>query len=168
MLAVERLRDANQTARSEGNICALEFHPSPRVPVLMTASADRRVRLFNVSLSTFYRSKTLFVHSAPSHMLSYNLKLFIYRSTVIQTLTSKPSTSPLSLSQPRPSTQQAPPSSSQALDPSTTLSISNPAPAPALHAGSGPLPSLRPTGTPPKQTPPLNASRSLPQATSSP
>lgn len=47
-LAIERLRDANQAAQSEGEIKAVQFHPSPQIPVLMTASADRRVRLFNV------------------------------------------------------------------------------------------------------------------------
>lgn len=48
-LAIDRLRDANQEAQAEGEIRAVQFHPSPQVPVLMTASADRRVRLFNVS-----------------------------------------------------------------------------------------------------------------------
>lgn len=47
-LAVERLRDANQAARSDGGIKCLRFHPSPSVPVLLTAGADRRLRLFNV------------------------------------------------------------------------------------------------------------------------
>jgi len=50
-LAIERLRDANQAATSEAETKALQFHPSPQVPVLMTASADRRVRLFNVCTS---------------------------------------------------------------------------------------------------------------------
>ena len=49
IIGISRLRDANQSARAEGEIKALAFHPSPRVPVLMTASSDRRVRLFNVS-----------------------------------------------------------------------------------------------------------------------
>jgi U3 small nucleolar RNA-associated protein 18 len=47
-LALERLRDANQAAQSEGEVKTLQFHPSPQIPVLVTASADRRVRLFNV------------------------------------------------------------------------------------------------------------------------
>ena len=51
-LAIERLRDANQAAQSEGGIKALQFHPSPQIPVLVTASADRRVRLFNVCTSS--------------------------------------------------------------------------------------------------------------------
>lgn len=52
IISVVRLRDANQSAKAEGQIKALSFHPSPRVPVLMTASSDRRVRLFNVRLAT--------------------------------------------------------------------------------------------------------------------
>jgi U3 small nucleolar RNA-associated protein 18 len=51
-LAVERLRDANQAARSDGGIKCLRFHPSPSVPVLLTAGGDRRLRLFNVRLLT--------------------------------------------------------------------------------------------------------------------
>ena len=46
---IERLRDANQAAQAEDEIKALGFHPSPSVPLLFTASADRRLRLFNVS-----------------------------------------------------------------------------------------------------------------------
>lgn len=49
VLGIERLRDANISAQAEGEIKALAFHPLPRVPVLMTASTDRRVRLFTVS-----------------------------------------------------------------------------------------------------------------------
>lgn len=49
MIGIERLRDVNQSAKAEGEIKALSFHPSPRVPVLMAASNDRRVRLFTVS-----------------------------------------------------------------------------------------------------------------------
>ena len=52
VLGIERLRDANISAQAEGEIKALAFHPLPRVPVLMTASTDRRVRLFTVSLIT--------------------------------------------------------------------------------------------------------------------
>ena len=52
-LSIERLRDANQAAQGSGNgeVRVLAFHPSPAVPVLCVASADRRVRLFNVSIS---------------------------------------------------------------------------------------------------------------------
>lgn len=45
---IERLRDANLSARAEGELRTVQFHPSPQVPMLLTASADRRLRLFNV------------------------------------------------------------------------------------------------------------------------
>ena len=48
VISVDRLRDANQTAPAEGEIKSLQFHPSPQIPVLLTASADRRLRLFHV------------------------------------------------------------------------------------------------------------------------
>lgn len=47
-LAIERLRDANQASKAEGEVKVVQFHPSPQVPVLLTASVDRRLRLFNV------------------------------------------------------------------------------------------------------------------------
>ena len=48
VLAIERLRDANQAAPAEGEITASQFHPSPQVSMLLVASSDRRIRLFNV------------------------------------------------------------------------------------------------------------------------
>ena len=45
-----RLRDANQSARTEGDVEAVQFHPSPAISVLLSAGADRRLRLFNVIL----------------------------------------------------------------------------------------------------------------------
>ena len=47
-LRIERLRDANQSSRPDGHIKAIQFHPSPHVPVLLTANSDRRLSLFNV------------------------------------------------------------------------------------------------------------------------
>lgn len=47
---IERLRDANLSARAEGELRTVQFHPSPRVSMLLTASADRRLRLFNVRI----------------------------------------------------------------------------------------------------------------------
>jgi U3 small nucleolar RNA-associated protein 18 len=54
-LSIERVRDANQSAQDSGSgeIRVLGFHPKPDVPVLCVATADRRVRLFNVSLILF-------------------------------------------------------------------------------------------------------------------
>jgi WD40 repeat protein len=48
VLSIERLRDANQAAQAEGEVNAIQFHPSPQVSMLLTASSDRRIRLFNV------------------------------------------------------------------------------------------------------------------------
>lgn len=54
-LSIERLRDANLSARAEGAVKAVQFHPSTQVPVMLAASEDRRLRLFNVSwLECFY------------------------------------------------------------------------------------------------------------------
>ncbi|KAJ3536589.1 hypothetical protein NM688_g6817 [Phlebia brevispora] len=43
-LSIERLRDANISAPAEGAIKAIQFHPSADVPLLLTASEDRRLR----------------------------------------------------------------------------------------------------------------------------
>lgn len=51
IISIDRLRDANQAAPAEGEIKSLQFHPSPQVPVLLTASTDRRLRLFHVRLA---------------------------------------------------------------------------------------------------------------------
>lgn len=48
IINIERLRDANLSARAEGEVKTVQFHPSPQVPMLLTASTDRRLRLFNV------------------------------------------------------------------------------------------------------------------------
>lgn len=50
-LSIERLRDANQAAQgsASGEVKVVAFHPSDRVPVLCVGTADRRIRLFNVS-----------------------------------------------------------------------------------------------------------------------
>ena len=114
-LSIERLRDANQGAPSEGEIKAVRFHPSSNVPVLMTAGVDRRVRLFNVC-------------SFLSLSRSFNQdSLLRCRSMVTQIPISKPFIFPLSLSQPPNSTRQDHPSSSPVVDRSTTPTISNPA-----------------------------------------
>ena len=54
-LEIERLRDANQSAKSEGQVKAVQFHPSPQAPILLAASSDRRLRLFNVCELFAYR-----------------------------------------------------------------------------------------------------------------
>ncbi len=53
-LSIERLRDANLSAKAEGEVKVVQFHPSPQVPILLVASGDRRLRLFNVRNSLFF------------------------------------------------------------------------------------------------------------------
>lgn len=67
VLAIERLRDANQAAPAEGEVTASQFHPSPQVSMLLVASSDRRIRLFNVrvSRSLFTHNKVLYSPSSP-------------------------------------------------------------------------------------------------------
>lgn len=48
-ISIGRLSDANQAANAETGLVSVQFHPSPSVPVLMTAGRDRRLRLFNVN-----------------------------------------------------------------------------------------------------------------------
>jgi U3 small nucleolar RNA-associated protein 18 len=56
VLAIERLRDANQAAQAEGEVTATQFHPSSQVSMLLVASSDRRIRLFNVRVWFFSRA----------------------------------------------------------------------------------------------------------------
>ncbi|KAF8521947.1 hypothetical protein BU17DRAFT_87524 [Hysterangium stoloniferum] len=52
-ISIERLRDANQSAKAEGEIRSVKFHPSPSISILLTASADRRLHYsMSVVLST--------------------------------------------------------------------------------------------------------------------
>ena len=60
IIAIERLRDANLSAKAEGEIKVVQFHPSPQVPVLLAGSSDRRLRIFNVGIMT----------SLPYHILN--------------------------------------------------------------------------------------------------
>ncbi|TFK48043.1 WD40 repeat-like protein [Heliocybe sulcata] len=64
-LAIERLRDANISAKAEGEIKAVQFHPSPRIPVMLTASTDRRLRLFNIDGHSNPHLHTLHIPSLP-------------------------------------------------------------------------------------------------------
>ncbi|OBZ79573.1 putative U3 small nucleolar RNA-associated protein 18 [Grifola frondosa] len=64
-LSIERLRDANHSAKAEGEIKTVQFHPSAHIPVLLTASSDRRLRLFNVDGHTNPHLQTLHLPSLP-------------------------------------------------------------------------------------------------------
>lgn len=66
IISVDRLRDANQAAPAEGEIKSLQFHPSPQIPVLLTASTDRRLRLFRVCLVPLRPLTSIFSHSIPA------------------------------------------------------------------------------------------------------
>ena len=57
-LSIERVRDANQSVQGSGSgeVKVLAFHPKPSVPVLCVATADRRIRLFNVSYPYMFAS----------------------------------------------------------------------------------------------------------------
>ncbi|KAI9509876.1 WD40 repeat-like protein [Russula earlei] len=66
VLAIERLRDANQAAQAEGEVTASRFHPSSQLlPLLLVASADRRIRLFNVDGHTNAHLQTLHIPALP-------------------------------------------------------------------------------------------------------
>ncbi|CAA7266393.1 unnamed protein product [Cyclocybe aegerita] len=89
-LGIERVRDANQSVQSSssGDVRVLAFHPKPAVPVLCVATADRRIRLFNIDGHLSPLLSTLHVPSLP--LLSSTSVLF------------HPSGNSLLLSGPRP------------------------------------------------------------------
>jgi len=62
-LSVERLRDANISARSEGAVKAVQFHPS--LPVLLAAGEDRRLKLFNIDGHTNPLLQTVHIPDLP-------------------------------------------------------------------------------------------------------
>jgi U3 small nucleolar RNA-associated protein 18 len=62
VLAIERLRDANQAAQAEGEVTATQFHPSQQLSMLLVASSDRRIRLFNVRVWFFSHTFPLTTH----------------------------------------------------------------------------------------------------------
>lgn len=102
VISISRLRDANQAATAEGEIKSVQFHPSPQIPVLLTASTDRRLRLFHVCfffpISSppffFYIFVPLFVSFTHTHVSHLLFKSIACRLMVSRTLTHKLSTSP--------------------------------------------------------------------------
>ncbi|KAF4623295.1 hypothetical protein D9613_001406 [Agrocybe pediades] len=66
-LAIERVRDANHSVQGSGSgeVRALSFHPKPAIPVLSVATADRRIRLFNIDGHLSPLLTTLHVPSLP-------------------------------------------------------------------------------------------------------
>jgi U3 small nucleolar RNA-associated protein 18 len=76
VLAIERLRDANQAAQAEGEVTAAQFHPSPQLSMLLVASSDRRLRLFNVRVRLLFLPLFLYLflhvkHPSPRETLSF-------------------------------------------------------------------------------------------------
>jgi U3 small nucleolar RNA-associated protein 18 len=76
-LSIERVRDANHSVQNSGSgeIRVLSFHPKPDVPVLCVATADRRVRLFNVS---FILLKITQLNKPHRLMVTFHLYLPLY------------------------------------------------------------------------------------------
>lgn len=65
-LAITRLRDANISQPSSGHsLHSVAFHPSRAVPVLMTSSSDRRVRLYTVDGHSNPHLQTLHIPDLP-------------------------------------------------------------------------------------------------------
>ena len=127
VLAIERLRDANQAAQAEGEVTALQFHPSPQVSLLLVASSDRRIRLFNVRFR-FLLLVLFLLQSNPhpiSHLALTTKIVKTHRSTVTRTRICKPFTSPRCPSPTRSSIPLARPSFSPATVRSITHMICN-------------------------------------------
>ncbi len=92
VLAIERLRDANQAAPAEGEVTVSQFHPSPQVSMLLVASSDRRIRLFNVRVfRSFAHNNKLLRSFRPNNAKTKTLKK--HRSTDTRTHICKPFTS---------------------------------------------------------------------------
>jgi len=139
VLAIERLRDANQAAQAEGEVTAAQFHPSSQLSMLLVASSDRRIRLFNVRVwLVFSRSFSCALNNKqpfPSRLFSFvffctrpcsNIRKIInHRSTDTPTRIYKPFTSPHYPSRTRSSTLPARPSFSPATAPFITHTICN-------------------------------------------
>ena len=119
VLSIERLRDANQAAPAEGEITASQFHPSPQVSMLLVASSDRRIRLFNVRV---FRSLLTIKSYVPFALTPENRN---HRLTDTRTHISKPFTSPHCPSPTHSSIPPAPPSFSPATVRSITHMICN-------------------------------------------
>ncbi|KAH7103144.1 WD40 repeat-like protein [Auriculariales sp. MPI-PUGE-AT-0066] len=52
VLDISRLRDANISAPATGTVHSVLFHPSPTVPVLLSTSGDKRIRLYTIDAHT--------------------------------------------------------------------------------------------------------------------
>ncbi|KAG8907775.1 hypothetical protein FRB99_002274 [Tulasnella sp. 403] len=62
---ITRLRNANESGKSERAVHSVRFHPSPTVPVLLTAGLDERLRLFNIDGLTNPLLQTIHLPNLP-------------------------------------------------------------------------------------------------------
>lgn len=62
---IERLRDANQASKTEGDVKSVMFHPSATVSVMLSAGGDRRLKLFNIDGHTNPLLQTIHIPSLP-------------------------------------------------------------------------------------------------------
>lgn len=73
-LDISRLPDANvsSSATSSSPIQSLQFHPSPSVPLLATASSDRRIKLFTIDGHTNPLLQTLHIPALPPTSVQFH------------------------------------------------------------------------------------------------
>lgn len=69
---IERLRDANQASKTEGDVKSVAFHPSPAVSVMLSAGGDRRLKLYTVDGHTNPLLQTVHVPSLPISTASFH------------------------------------------------------------------------------------------------
>jgi U3 small nucleolar RNA-associated protein 18 len=69
---IERLRDANQASKTEGEVKAIMFHPSPAVSVMLAAGGDRRLKLFTIDGHTNPLLQTIHIPSLPISSAIYH------------------------------------------------------------------------------------------------
>lgn len=69
---IERLRDANQASKTEGDVKAVSFHPSPTVSVMLSAGGDRRLKLYTVDGHTNPLLQTVHIPSLPISAASFH------------------------------------------------------------------------------------------------
>ncbi|CAG8767588.1 3155_t:CDS:2, partial [Acaulospora colombiana] len=69
---IERLRDANQSSKTEGDVKAIMFHPSPVVSVMLAAGGDRRLKLFTIDGHTNPLLQTVHIPSLPISSAIYH------------------------------------------------------------------------------------------------
>jgi U3 small nucleolar RNA-associated protein 18 len=72
MVDIERLRDANQASKTEGDVKTVQFHPSPVASVMLSAGGDRRLKLYTVDGHTNPLLQTVHIPSLPISAASFH------------------------------------------------------------------------------------------------